>query len=83
VDAGYTKAIINVQPLKSLHMGVIKQLVQAMQLCKESGLNFVLVGNKQLTAECKGFEETRSWIFHETMDEAKASFTKTSQLASV
>ncbi len=82
VDAGYTKAIINVQPLKSLHMGVIKQLVQAMQLCKESGLNFVLVGNKQLMAECKGFEETRSWIFHETMDEAKASFTKAPQLAS-
>ncbi len=83
VDAGYTKAIINVQSLKSLHMGVIKQLVQAMQLCKESGLNFVLVGNKQLMAECKGFEETRSWIFHETMDEAKASFSKAPQLASV
>lgn len=83
VDAGYTKAIINVQPLKSLHMGVIKQLVQAMQLCKESGLNFVLIGNKQLTAECKGFEETRSWCFHETMEEAKASFAKSSQLASV
>ncbi len=81
VDAGHTKAIINIQPLKSLHMGVIKQLVEAMQLCKEAGLSFVLVGNKQLMAECKGFEETRNWTFHETMDEAKASFSKAAQLA--
>jgi two-component system cell cycle response regulator len=78
VDAGLNKAIINVQALKSLHMGVIKQLVTAMQLCKDTGVNFTLVGNNQLMSECKGFEETRSWAFHETLEEAKASFTKSS-----
>jgi two-component system cell cycle response regulator len=41
-------------------------------------VNFVLVGNNQLMTECKGFEETRSWTFHETVEEAKASFAKTS-----
>jgi len=76
VDSGLNKAIINVQALKSLHMGVIKQLVTAMQLCKDTGVNFTLVGNNQLMSECKGFEETRSWAFHETLEEAKASFTK-------
>ena len=76
VDAGHNKAIINVHALKSLHMGVIKQLVQAMQLCKDTGVNFVLVGNNGLMTECKGFEETRNWSFHETVEEAKASFTK-------
>ena len=76
VDAGLNKAIINVQALKSLHMGVIKQLVTAMQLCKDTGVNFTLVGNNQLMSECKGFEETRSWAFHETLEEAKASFNK-------
>jgi len=76
VDAGQNKAVINVQALKSLHMGVIKQLVQAMQMCKDTGVNFVLVGNNQLMTECKGFEETRNWNFHETVEEAKASFTK-------
>ena len=76
VDAGHNKAIINVHALKSLHMGVIKQLVQAMQLCKDTGVNFVLVGNNGLMTECKGFEETRNWNFHETVEEAKASFTK-------
>jgi two-component system cell cycle response regulator len=78
VDAGHNKAIINVQALKSLHMGVIKQLVQAMQMCKDTGVNFVLVGNNTLMTECKGFEETRNWNFHETVEEAKASFTKSS-----
>lgn len=76
VDAGHNKAIINCENLKSLHMGVIKQLVSAMQLCKDTGVNFALVGNSQLTAECKGFEETRTWNFHETLQEAKASFVK-------
>lgn len=76
VDSGLGKAVINVQLLKSLHMGVIKQLVTAMQLCKETGVNFVLVGNTQLTTECKGFEETRNWNFFETVEEAKASFGK-------
>ena len=76
VDAGHNKAIINVHALKSLHMGVIKQLVQAMQLCKDTGVNFVLVGNNGLMTECKGFEETRNWNFHETVEEAKASFNK-------
>ena len=27
-------------------------------------------------SECKGFEETRSWAFHETLEEAKASIAK-------
>ena len=81
VDAGHNKAVINVQALKSLHMGVIKQLVQAMQMCKDTSVNFVLVGNNGLMTECKGFEETRNWSFHETVEEAKASFNKSTQPA--
>lgn len=81
VDAGHNKAVINVQALKSLHMGVIKQLVTAMQMCKDTSVNFVLVGNNGLMTECKGFEETRNWNFHETVEEAKASFTKSAQPA--
>lgn len=81
VDAGLSKAVINIQALKSLHMGVIKQLVQAMQMCKDTGIAFVLVGNEQLMGECKGFEETRTWTFHDTVENAKASFAKSPALA--
>jgi len=32
------------------------------------------VGNVHLIAECKGFEDTRNWVFHDTLENAKASF---------
>ena len=74
VDAGHNKVVIDIFPVKSLHMGVIKLLMQAMQTCRELAMQFTLVGNAQIIAECKGFEDTRNWGFHATLDEAKASF---------
>ena len=76
VDAGHSRAVIDIHLLRSLHMGVIKLLVQAMQTCRELGTQFALVGNSQIIAECKGFEDTRTWAFHDTLDEAKASLVK-------
>jgi two-component system cell cycle response regulator len=82
VDAGHNKAIIDVHQLKTLHMGVIKLLVQAMQTCRELGMQFAIVGNSVIATECKGFEDTRSWTFFENVDEAKASLSKQPALAS-
>ena len=45
-------------------MGVIKLLFQAMQTCRELALQFALVGNAQIVSECKGFEDTRNWVFY-------------------
>jgi two-component system cell cycle response regulator len=76
VDAGQNKAVIDVHQLRSLHMGVIKLLMQAMQTCRELGVQYALVGNSQIVSECKGFEDTRTWHFYDTADDAKGSFTK-------
>lgn len=76
VDAGLNKAIIDVNALKALHMGVIKLLVQAMQTCRDLGTQYALVGNPQIIAECKGFEDTRNWTFYESLDDAKANLGK-------
>lgn len=73
VDAGLSKVVIDLHHLKALHMGVIKLLFQAMQTCRDLGMHFALVGNAQIIAECKGFEDTRSWTFYETLEEAKAN----------
>jgi two-component system cell cycle response regulator len=81
VDAGHNKSVIDAHLLKSLHMGVIKLLVLAMQTCRELGVQFALVGNATIIAECKGFEDTRSWVFHDTIEDAKASFTKAPAVA--
>ncbi|MCM2273313.1 MAG: response regulator [Candidatus Didemnitutus sp.] len=76
VDAGHNRAVIDVHHLKSLHMGIIKLMVHTMQTCRELGLQFALVGNPQIAAECKGFEDTRAWHFHDKIEDARASLIK-------
>jgi two-component system cell cycle response regulator len=77
VDAGHNKVVIDVHQIKSLHMGIIKLLFQAMQTCRELGMHFALVGNAHIITECKGFEDTRSWTFYDSLADAKANLGKT------
>lgn len=77
VDAGHNKVIIDIHQIRSLHMGVIKLLFQAMQTCRDLAMVFGLVANPQIVAECKGFEDTRGWTFYESLDDAKANIGKT------
>ncbi|WP_404424034.1 PleD family two-component system response regulator [Nibricoccus sp. IMCC34717] len=81
VDSGIVKAVIDLHELKGLNMAVIKLLIQAMQTCKDLALQYTLVGNPQIVSECKGFEDTRNWHFHDSMVDAKASFAKVAQPA--
>ena len=76
VDAGHNQVIIDLHTLRTLHMGVIKLLFQCMQICRELAMQFALVGNAAIIAECKGFEDTRSWSFHDSVEEAKANLGK-------
>ncbi len=76
VDAGHNKVVIDIHQIRSLHMGVIKLLFQAMQTCRELAMQFALVANPQIVAECKGFEDTRSWTFYDSLEEAKANLGK-------
>jgi two-component system cell cycle response regulator len=72
VDAGFSKVVIDIHQVRSLQMGVIKLLFQAMQTCRDLALNFGLVANAQIVTECKGFEDTRGWTFYDSIEEAKA-----------
>ena len=87
VDAGLNKLVIDIHQLRTLHMGVIKLLFQAMQICRDLGMQFTLVGNPQIISECKGFEDTRGWTFYDSLDEAKTGVSRvasaTPQLAAV
>jgi two-component system cell cycle response regulator len=77
VDSGISKAVIDLKDIKSLNMTLIKLLFQSMQTCRELALQFVLVGNDNIVAECKGFEDTRNWSFYPSVEDAKTSLTKT------
>ena len=84
VDAGFNKVVIDVHQIKTLHMGIIKLLFQAMQTCRELAIQFALVGNPQIVSECKGFEDTRGWTFFDSLDDAKTFVSKNApQLAAV
>ncbi|HYD83514.1 MAG TPA: response regulator, partial [Opitutus sp.] len=76
VDAGHNKVVIDIHQIRSLHMGIIKLLFQAMQTCRELGMQFALVANPQIVTECKGFEDTRNWTFYDSLEDAKANLGK-------
>ncbi len=76
VDAGFNKVVIDIHEIRSLHMGIIKLLFQAMQTCRDLAMQFVLVGNPQIISECKGFEDTRGWTFYDSLADAKANLSK-------
>lgn len=76
VDRGLCKVVIDLHDLRRLDMTVIKILIQAMHQCRELALPLALIGNPQIVSECKGFEDTRSWTFFDSMDDARSSFSR-------
>ena len=76
VDNGLGKAVFDLHTIRSIDTAVIKLLVQAMQSCRDLGMQHALIGNPALVAECKGFEDTRAWMFHDTIEDARASLVR-------
>ncbi|MBN1404476.1 MAG: response regulator [Opitutales bacterium] len=74
VDQGYSKVIFDVHSVRNVNMVLIKLLVDSMQICQELTLSYSLVGNPQIVQECRGFEESKDWKFHDSIDQAKAAF---------
>ena len=76
MDSGINKAVFDLREVKRLDMSLIKLLLSAMQACREVALQHTLVGGGPVVAECKGYEDTRGWQFHETLEEARQSFLR-------
>lgn len=74
VDAGHNCAVIDLSALRTLQLDVIKQVLQTRQTCQSLGLRHALVGNAQTLTDCKGFEDTHSWTFFDSLESARASF---------
>jgi len=71
VNGGRSKVIVDVHRLSNVNMNIIKLMVDAMQICRSLTLGFSLVGNEKIAEECKGFEESKNWVFHNTVEEAQ------------
>jgi len=81
VDSGISKAIFDLQEVKRLDMTLIKLLLTAMQSCREVALTYTMVGGGEIIADCKGYEDTRNWQFHENIESARQSFQKVQAVA--
>ena len=73
VDQGFSRVIFDVHVVHNVNMALIKLLVDSMQICQELTLKYGLVGNPQIVQECRGFEESKDWKFHDSIDSAKAT----------
>jgi two-component system, cell cycle response regulator len=73
VDQGFSRVIFDVHAVHNVNMGLIKLLVDSMQICQDLTLKYGLVGNPQIVQECRGFEESKDWKFHDSIDAAKST----------
>lgn len=63
VDAGLDKLVIDMSPLKTADITLIKLGLASLQLCSELAVKFALIGSEAVTKECKNYEETKDWRF--------------------
>lgn len=76
VDAGINNIVFDVRNLQELNMGIIKLLFTGMQICQQLTLQYAMAGNNLVARECKSFEESKDWIFHDTPEAAKEALLK-------
>jgi two-component system cell cycle response regulator len=76
VDSGTNYAIFDLSSVEHLDVVVIKLLFQSIQVCNEVSLRYQLVGNGTLVKESKDFEDTQTWVFHDSIEAAHAALTK-------
>lgn len=73
VDAGISNVVFDTHEVAGLNTEVIKLLLQSMQLCRDLSIKYALAGNDQVVEDSKKFEESKDWVFCESVEEAKAS----------
>ena len=63
VDAGLDKLVIDMSPLKTADITLIKLGLSSLQLCSELAVKSALIGSEAVTKECKNYEETKDLRF--------------------
>lgn len=71
VDSGLSRIIIDLQHCSSLEVGIIKQVLQITQACRDLSLEYALVGNDSIVDQGQSFEETKNWKFHDSIESAE------------
>ncbi len=74
VDYGISNVIFDTQEVQQLNLEVVKLLLQSMRVCQELSLKYALAGKPSIIEESRKFEESKNWVFSESIEEAKTTF---------
>ena len=72
VDAGIDKMIIDLSQLQKADIAAVKLVLAAIQSGGELFMKHALIGSAAINAECRNYEESQSWSFARTFEEALA-----------
>jgi two-component system cell cycle response regulator len=71
VDSGYSKVIVDATEVQDLDVNLIKFILDLIASCNDISLQCVIVANETFRKEGQGFEETKSWKFFPSIEEAE------------
>lgn len=74
VDSGYQVVVIDASELKGLDVNLIKLIIDIKNACRDMSLKTGIIGNEAIKRDENNFEETKSWKFHDTLEEALSEF---------
>ena len=70
VDAGFDKLVVDLSPLRTADISLVKLGLSVLQLSQELSLKQRMIGNEVVNEECKKYEETKDWSFVSSFEEA-------------
>lgn len=70
VDAGSDKLVIDLSHIEKATLPMIELVLSAIEMCAALSLRSALVGTAKLKADCRSYEETNTWVFAQTVEEA-------------
>lgn len=76
VDAGGDKFVVDLSGLANASLPVIELVLAAIEACGKLSLKYAIVGSETIKAECHSCEETHSWPFTQTVEDALAALAK-------
>jgi two-component system cell cycle response regulator len=70
VEAGGDKTIIDITQIETTGLPIIELVVSAIQACNKLSLKHAVVSTASVKDQCRSFEDSQSWIFAKSLEEA-------------
>ena len=72
VEAGGNKLIVDLSQSETVTLTTVELVLSAIQICSKLAIRYAIVGSEAVLSQCRAYEETQSWMFAKSADEALA-----------